>query len=100
MIPLPLTRKKNGCYYTQVHRTEKTALYSLSYDPPGPDTKIIGYEVFKIRIDPAGMLPNGAPVAEKEHFPSNEEFGKIAWSFSTQRTAMEKFQQLEQSLKK
>jgi hypothetical protein len=96
MITLPLTKSKNGCYYTQIHRTARTALYSLAYSPKG---KVIGFEVFKIRIAPARTLPNGVPVPEQEHFPSNEEFGKIAWSFTTQRTAMKKFEELEANSK-
>lgn len=92
MTPLPETKSKNGCYYRLVHRTEKAALYSLRYSPEGP---IVGYEVFIVRFVGESRLPNGAPMAAHEKFPSNEDFGKTAWAYTTVKTAMEKFSALK-----
>lgn len=91
MKPLPETRKKSNCYYRQVKRSARTAMYSLSYSENG---KIVGFDVFKIIIKPAGIVL-GKQIPEREHFPSDEEFGSIAWSFTTRETAEVKYNDLE-----
>lgn len=88
---LPETLKKNNCFYRQVCRSGRTAMYSLSYSENG---QIVEFDVFKIRIDPAIVL-HGNDVPEREHFPSNEDFGSIAWSFTTREFAQIKYDQLE-----
>jgi hypothetical protein len=91
MRKLPAIRKKNGCFYKQVCRSDRTAMYSLSYTDGG---EIIAYAVFKIRVDDAFVL-HGVEVPEQEHFPCNEDFGKIAWSYTTREFAQVKYDELE-----
>jgi hypothetical protein len=97
MIPLPLTRKSRGCFYTQRHRSDGVALYALSYEQKGA---VIGFDVFIITKEPEARNPWGTGILpEHERFPSSEEYGSRAWSFTKQSTAMEKFQELESTLK-
>lgn len=90
--PLPETKRKNGCVYRQVQRSDRTAMYSLSHTDGG---RTIGYEVFKIKNTPAGTDHRGIKHEACEHFPSNEEFGSIAWAFTTREFAQVKYDQLE-----
>ena len=83
--------KKNGCFLEQVKRTEKTALYAVKGSSTGPT---IGYEVWKITIDPPAEV-FGKQYPEKEHAPSNEEFGSLAWSWCSLVQAEKCFDELE-----
>jgi hypothetical protein len=79
MLDLPKKLTKNRIYYAQVKRTARVAMYALRHEPAGT---ITGYEVFLSKIDKAKEA-FGKMQPEKEHFPGNEEFGKIAWSWRT-----------------
>jgi hypothetical protein len=86
---------KGGFYteprtYTQLERTDTFALYERSFDGSVKD-----YEVFKIMIHKKGRIIFKKVVQEDtEHYPSNAEFGRFAWSCSTKERAMELFNQL------
>ena len=68
MKRLEQTLKKNGFIYRLVQRTEHVAIY---------DQVGYAYEVFKVRVaKPWKYNPDYS-----ELFPSNEDFGKTAWSF-------------------
>jgi hypothetical protein len=76
--------------YTQLQRTEKTALYQRSRDG-----KPFDYEVFLIKIDPKGKMIFKKMVEEDtEKYPSNEQFGRIAWSFRHKAAAETMFQKI------
>ena len=81
MEKLPLELKKNGFDYKQVKRTEKAAMYA-QYMTGG--TLLISYEVFLIQEQKESdtvMWGKAIHYDNKELFPSDEAFGKTAWSF-------------------
>lgn len=98
---LPQTKSKNGYIYTLVTRSDKAALYKLTNEKYPEDTSV-GYEVFRITVSkPYSLVQKHGnkkgqvynyPAAEK--FPSNEDFGKTAWSYMTKATAMVRFDEL------
>jgi hypothetical protein len=91
---LPETKTKNGCYYKLVKRTEHVALYEQRYNPVG---RIIGYEVFLIKIIPEHPNPfKGTIFPAHEKFPGNEDFGATAWAWNTREAAEKKFKELEE----
>jgi hypothetical protein len=90
MNRLPKTRKKNGCFYRLLCRSERVAMYEMSYTEGGP---VMSYEVFLIKVAPACVL-HGHAITEHERFPSNEEFGKSAWAYSTREFAQATFDRL------
>jgi hypothetical protein len=68
---------KNGYHYKLVRRDDKKALYSQSYD-----NIMVGYEVFKIRIQRARFSQIiGTYIPAHERFPSDSDFGRSAWVF-------------------
>jgi hypothetical protein len=85
---------KNGYTYTQIERGEKAVIYSQKPSDP----EIIGsheyFEVFRIKISPAKTV-FGVELPEKEKFPSDEDFGKWAWSFVDYGTAVDRFNLIE-----
>ena len=81
MEKLPEIIKKNNYEYHQLKRNDKAALYSQNL--PGGELPI-AYEAFEIRFLKEGTAVIGGVTinyVEKELFPSDEEFGKTAWSF-------------------
>jgi hypothetical protein len=102
MSKLPKQISKNKFVYKQIKRTDKTALYSQHYwkqDERGAVKHLqqCGYEVFMIRNQKETLMPNGRTIKAKEKFPSNEEFGRYAWSFLDINLANKKYDELEQS---
>jgi hypothetical protein len=97
---LPKVKNKNGYTYTLVKRNKKAAMYSMKSDiiPEEP----ISFEVFQIHISkPCAIQQKSGekkgmwyhyPSCEK--FPGNEDFGKMAWAYSTQGMAEKKFQEV------
>ena len=73
-------------------RSESKALYRQS------DGNIpVGYEVFKIRITQTRFWPfTNETLPAKEKFPSNEDFGKTAWSFKRLEDAMKKYNSIKE----
>ena len=83
---LPEIISRNGFEYRLHNRTEKKAIYSQHFKK----RKIIAYEVFKIK------LSNPYPFSDSdfdkiEYFPSNESFGKFAWTYKTLDEAYKRF---------
>ena len=72
--------KKNGFEYRLVKRTDEKAIYS-QHTPLGD---LIAYEVFKTRLS----KPHPKSVEDLKNFdlveifPSDEEFGTRAWTYS------------------
>lgn len=81
MKTLPETKKKNGYTYRKITeekiKDRRYAIYSQEVDG-----KIIGYELFEIKVAKECEIA-GRPVEAHEVFPSDETFGKTAWSFKT-----------------
>jgi hypothetical protein len=103
---LPATKKKNGYVYKQVSRSDKAAIYEqiVEKDINGIPGTIIGYEVFRIIVGKPYVLiqKHGTKKGQKYSYPSsekfcgNEDFGKIAWSYDTLQSAMNKFNELNE----
>lgn len=90
MIPLPHKIRKNGFYYVQVLRGERSFIYEQRITP-----EIKYYEVFELRIQPAKTFPSGKSYPAKEKFPGNEDFGEWAWSCRTYERAYERYLEFE-----
>ena len=86
---LPKELRKNGFLYTLVLREGNKAIYEQTVT-----TKIKYFEVFKIRTRPERYF-KGKLFPAGEVFPSNEDFGKTAWTCRTYEKAMERFNSLE-----
>lgn len=101
---LPDTKNKNGFLYRLVKRSKKVAMYSqeIAKLEPGMKKGIIGYEVFQITITKPSSIKQKHgkkagmwyqyPATEK--FPGNEDFGKTAWAYHTEKAANRKFIEL------
>jgi|SRR5580698_2600884 hypothetical protein len=97
---LPLEIKKNGFTYKQINRTEDRFIYA-QFNKLG---RIISYEVFfnklrdfrktKERWAKLQNVPFNPEEYEElyEVFPSDEDFGKRAWTYSTLEKAMLAFE--------
>ena len=76
---LPETVQKAERIYKQLERNEHAALYAVfsrHSDPP----LLIGYEAFRIKKVPERTVFERL-VPAHETYPSDEDFGKTAWSF-------------------
>ena len=83
IIELPKNFKKEKIFYDFIQREKKFVMYSLRY--PDSDKKIVGYDIFKIRND---------FICNKERMPFNSAWGEKAWSYTTLKSAQEKFKEL------
>ena len=90
--PLKEKLRKNTFNYELLLRSDFKALYKQS------DGNIqIGYEVFKIRIRETRFHPIANKViTAKEKFPSNDDFGKTAWSYKRLEDAMKKYNSIKE----
>jgi hypothetical protein len=76
--------------YTQLARTETTAIYERSRNGIAKD-----FEVFRIKI-----LPKGTKVFQtvteddQEKYPGASQFGFNAWTFNNKAYAMQRFEEL------
>lgn len=87
---LPASLRKNRYDYRLVQRTPQKAIYEQSYDQI-----ITGYEVFKIRVQRARFSQHiGRLIPEKERFPCDEDFGRIAWSHKSLESALIRYNNL------
>jgi len=83
--------------YNQVIRSDTAAVYERSRDG-----KVKDFEVFKIKFYPKGMIqkfPNGTTTTiedDTERYPSNGDFGKIAWCCG-KTEAMRRFNEISNS---
>lgn len=66
---------KNGFKYEQVKRDENRAIYA-QYTKDG--LRLVGYEVFRITVNPSDKFRQ----SDGERFPSDSDFGNIAWSIA------------------
>lgn len=76
----------NGTVYTLVKRTPWKAMYQAVDGQ---------FEVFRVRVDPPTVI-FGNEMPEREHYPSSEEFGKIAWCVMSRERAEEIYNELEE----
>ena len=87
---------KRGYIYKLKSRGEKALMYA-QYDDES--LSLVGYEVFKIKISEEKTVFDKT-YETQEKFPSDEHFGKWAWTFLRsdygERKAIEKFNQLEE----
>ena len=81
--------KKNGYTYRCILRGLKAFVYSQNLDG-----QIIGYETLRRKVNKAFEVA-GCKIEEGEAFPSNESFGKWAWSYKTYEDASKKYQEIE-----
>lgn len=79
----PYNAKKK---FKQLKRTDKVALYQVLHIPRA-------FEVFRVKICKPYMM-NGVQFPSKEMYPSDEDFGKTAWSHSTLEAAEKKYEEL------
>jgi hypothetical protein len=94
METLPEKIKRKNFTYELEKRGERTLMYRQISDL---DNSIIGYEIFRIKIDQPKMV-FGNQLNEREVFPSGEDFGKWAWACSTKERAEVKFELIENEL--
>ena len=87
---------RNGYIYKQLKRTDKAALYSQSV-ADDRDSKFEAFEVFKIKIGKAKIV-FGVELPEKEKFPSDEDFGKWAWTYTDYHKAIDRFNKIENGI--
>lgn len=91
--------KKNGFTYNIVERTQNKAIYSQN-----KKSKILAYEVFRIKRRKASSTKFDGKFVyfeARESFPSNEDFGKTAWSYPSLAEAKKKYHAIpEYPLKK
>ena len=78
IVPVPLANvaKRAGMVYHQFWRQGDVAIYRAR----GEGNRL-EFEVFKIRILPAGEL-NGRSYLLRESFPPNSEWGESGWTFT------------------
>jgi hypothetical protein len=79
------TFRKHGCVFLLIQQGPIALLYEQRFD-----RKIIGYEVHKIRVRKFRIL-GGVALNETQRLPSDEDFGKWAWSHQSFARAMERF---------
>ncbi len=85
---------RNGFIYKQIKRGDRAAIYSQIISDEEIRGNFEAFEVFKIKIGKAKVV-FGVELPEKEKFPSDEDFGKWAWSFVDYETAVDRFNLIE-----
>ena len=90
---------RNGYIYKQLKRTDKAAMYSQSVADKAddPESSFEAFEVFKIKIGKAKVV-FGVELPEKEKFPSDEDFGKWAWTYTDYEKAIDRFNKIENGI--
>lgn len=82
--------------YTQVARTENTAIYERSRNG-----KVKDYEVFRIKILPKGtQVFQTVTEDDEEKYPSTSQFGISAWSYQNKRAALFCYEELNKEAAK
>lgn len=84
-VQLPRDLTQNGSHrYHQIWRDDNAAVYEQF----GQSDKLIGYEIFVIKKQPAcRMFDKDYPA--KELYPNSEEWGNLAWSRNDRDEALE-----------
>jgi len=80
----------NGLCQKLIKRSNNIAMYSVHLEENSP---ITGYEVFRIKFGKAESI-RGKDYPEREVYPSNEDFGRIAWSWNSFEKANEQYEML------
>ena len=80
--------RKNGFCYTQIQREGVVCLYSQEV---GPNLQY--FEVFLVKVKQSTIF-KGKHIPEREIFPSDEAFGRTAWSCRTLEEATSKFNEM------
>ncbi len=78
--------------YELIKRNKSFAIYAQYLED-----EIIAYEVFRIKTQKAQVFTRGGKLivlAEKELFPSNEDFGYIAFTCGTLARAEKRFEEM------
>lgn len=78
--------KFGGFDYHQLKRHGNTAVYEQRQAGT-----VVAYEVILIRIKPEQKFPNGRITPKREAYPSNEEWGRFAWTCSTLERANQRW---------
>lgn len=87
--PLKTKYRKNGFDYTIVRRGQRSFIYCQHV------TDQVKYnEVFYRRVAPQWTIDDNI-IPARESFPNDEAFGVWAWSFRSDKRAIEKFKELE-----
>lgn len=84
---------KSGWNHRQLLRTEKKAIYAR-----WKETSVAPhYEVLRITISKETTVNLGGQsitYPEQEHYPSEREFGRLAWSFQGPKEALKRYEEL------
>lgn len=91
MKPLGPTYAKNTFHYDVIARRGR---YAIAEQRQKPGWRVLAYEVFIVRrVKEAKMF--GTVVEAHESVPSNEEWGRLGWTYRTLEEARVKLRQLE-----
>ena len=77
---LPIAFKADQRSHRQLARKGCVALYGVFSNDPRQFRLILGYELIIIRTKPAHRDEKGFYHPRSEVYPTNRQFGKIAWS--------------------
>jgi cellulose biosynthesis protein BcsQ len=89
MKTLPIEFEKSGWRHRQLKRCDHRALYKRMKD----SSTAPHYEVFRVTVNKERVM-GGTVIPESEHYPSANDFGKIAWAYPTFELAIEKYKEL------
>ena len=87
------TYSRKGTIYKKVIRNDKAAIYEQYMD-----NRLVGYEVFIIRIQREFTFPNGTVNPEKESFPGDSQWGNSAWSYCTLKSAQKRYDEITKGI--
>ena len=82
MKKLQKHQRKNGYDYELFKRCDNVAIYKQMENYQQENEFIVAYEVFQVKIRKDKTI-KGSFIEGGEVFPSNEDFGKHAWCYST-----------------
>ena len=82
---------RRGFLYDLIHREQDIVLCSQTSKITN---RVTGYEVFKVQSHDGRIAPNGLFVEPSEFPPSDEQWGRLGWSYYTQEKALKKFDEL------
>lgn len=91
---LPDSIQRKGQRYSRIHTEEKYYIYEQFSEFEG-EFKSVAFEVWTRKI--VKPHPNDQDQSLKEGFPSDESFGKWAWTYPTIEEAMKKIEERKDS---
>ena len=92
-IELAAEVRKNGFDYVLLTRTRNVAIYEQKIVDDNGISYPSRYEVFIIKVQREREF-DGRLFPRKEKFPSNEDFGKLAWSITNYDRAYARYLEL------